>query len=253
MSERDDARFEGTTIPDPAFATDDGSADPGLASVLEQYAAGGLAEAVVVVALQGQRLMLPLVAVLDEQGESAQGLRVEKSSHMATVSLVSRDGRRGLLAFTSTASLIAWDPAARGIPVTVGRAAAAAIEGGADALLLDLAGPVRFALHGDALRATAAGTVWSRPYDDPEVGDAVSDVLAEVVGLDGFEVEPGPAYTGQPGPDIVVVITPDEEFDVTLLADDVATRLADNTLLQDRCPSGIGVGIREDDDPDALV
>ena len=76
---------------------------------------------------------------------------------MASVSLVQADGRRGLLAFTGIESLARWDPAARPVPVTSHQVAAAALDEGADGVLVDLAGPVRFAIDGELLRELAQG------------------------------------------------------------------------------------------------
>ncbi|MGD9955631.1 MAG: SseB family protein, partial [Candidatus Nanopelagicales bacterium] len=131
-------RFGGMGIPEPEFADDDGVPDPVLADVLARHALGEARLSDVIRALHGKRLMAPLMAVLDsvmdgvEAGAPGPG---EKDSHMATVSLVSPDGRRGLLAFTSVRAMAAWEPAARGIPASAARVAAAAIEEGADALL----------------------------------------------------------------------------------------------------------------------
>jgi hypothetical protein len=61
------------------------------------------------------------------------------------------------MAFTSTATLTAWDPEARPVPVAAQLAAATAVQEGADALLLDVAGPARFVVEGDDLRRLAAG------------------------------------------------------------------------------------------------
>ena len=89
---------------------------------------------------------------------------------MATVSLLNPDGRRGLLAFTSTATLAAWQSDARPVAATSQRVAQAALQEGADAVLLDVAGPVRFPIE----RARAAAR-WppARPgppaHRDPEV------------------------------------------------------------------------------------
>jgi hypothetical protein len=81
----------------------------------------------------------------------------DKSSHMASVSLVQSDGRRGLLAFTGIAALVRWDPVARPVPVTAHQVAAAAIEEGAEGVLIDIAGPVRFAIDGELLAELARG------------------------------------------------------------------------------------------------
>ncbi len=76
---------------------------------------------------------------------------------MATVLLTGRDGRTALLAFTGTEPLRAWDP--RG-PAGAGRpalAARSALQDGAAALVVDVAGPVRFVVEGDDLPPCAAG------------------------------------------------------------------------------------------------
>ena len=134
-------------MPD-AFAGDDGRADPRWEPA---YADPVSVEALL---RSGVRLLVPIVAVLDEVDAQTGA---DKSSHMASVSLVQPDGRRGLLAFTGTESLARWDPAARPVPVTSHQVAAAALEEGADGVLVDIAGPVRFAIDGEFLAELARG------------------------------------------------------------------------------------------------
>lgn len=102
----------------------------------------------------GVRLLVPIVAVPDEV-DPATG--ADKSSHMASVSLVQADGRRGLLAFTGIETLARWDRDARPVPVSSHDVAAAALEEGADGVLVDVAGPVRFAIDGELLAELARG------------------------------------------------------------------------------------------------
>lgn len=127
------------------FTDDDGSADPRLREAL----AGDDADAAFDLLLAGARLLVPIVAVAAGDGGG------EKSSHMASVSLVQADGRRGLLAFTSLETLRAWDPGARPVPARAPDVARAALDEGADGVLVDVAGPVRFAIDGPTLRALA--------------------------------------------------------------------------------------------------
>ena len=54
------------------------------------------------------------------------------------------DGRLALLAFTGLEQMQRWDPDARPVPVPARTAALAALQDGAEALLIDLAGPVRY-------------------------------------------------------------------------------------------------------------
>ncbi len=168
-------RFEGSRIPDPGFAGDDGSADPSLANALASYDGGSADRAQVLAALTRARLLVPVVALLGEVEHDDQGLAREKTSDMAAVLITRPDGRRGLLAFTGTATLRAWDAEARPVPVSAATAALAAVQQEADALVVDLAGPVRFAVEGDDLRGLAAGwqvarvgdrSAWIRPASE---------------------------------------------------------------------------------------
>ena len=154
-------RFAGTSIPDSAFAADDGSVAPGVAAALAAYDGGEATYAETLAVLQQTRLLVPVVAVADDE-----------SSDMATVLLTGQDGRTALLAFTGTGPLRAWDPQARPVPVATALAARSAAQDGAEALVIDVAGPTRFVIEGDDLAAVAAGwtlarvgerTGWIRP------------------------------------------------------------------------------------------
>jgi hypothetical protein len=147
-------------LPDPGFPGDDGTAPAAVTEALAAYDADpDRRHAETLARLQGIRLLVPVVAVLGEAERDRQGLVREKSSDMATVLMRGRDGRLALLAFTSTASLARWDPAGRPVPVTVRDAARAAVQDGAAALVVDVAGPVRFVVEERDLRALADGLV----------------------------------------------------------------------------------------------
>lgn len=145
------------TLPDPGFPGDDGAADATLALRLRGYAEGRTSYVEALAVLQGCRVLVPVVAVLGEVSHDEQGLAHDKTSDMATVLTTGPDGRRGLLAFTGTAALVAWDAEARPVPVGFADAARAALQDGATAVVVDIAGPVRFVVEEAALRALAAG------------------------------------------------------------------------------------------------
>jgi hypothetical protein len=148
------------SIPDPGFSGDDGTVDPTLAAALADYDVATeepdrhLAALAV---LQDSRVLVPVVAVLGEVEYDEAGHAHDKTSDMAAVLMTGRDGRTALLAFTGTAGLTGWNPDARPVPVPFRQAAQAAIQDGASAVLLDVAGPVRFVVEAAELAALAAG------------------------------------------------------------------------------------------------
>lgn len=154
-------------IPDPGFPDDEGSAAPRLAAALADHAEGRSTGIAVLAALQDARLLVPVVAVLGEVELDERGLAHDKTSDMAAVLVQRPDGRKGLLAFTSLDAMKRWDPEARPVPVPTRTAAAAAVQDGAAALLVDLAGPASYVLGGEALTRVAAGWRVAMVGEDP--------------------------------------------------------------------------------------
>jgi hypothetical protein len=158
-------RFEGARLQAAAFPDDTGEPPAEVAAALAAYAGGDRAadaQAAVLGALQGSRLLVPVVALLGEVEHDERGLAHDKSSDMAAVLLTGADGRLALLAFTGTGPLRAWDPEARPVAVPTRVAAQAALQDRAAALVVDVAGPVPFVVEGEDLAALAAGWTLTR-------------------------------------------------------------------------------------------
>jgi hypothetical protein len=233
------ARFSGTSVPEPEFAGDDGACAPALDAALSAYAQGRATAYDVVAELAGARLLVPVVAVLDEEDTASAGRRVEKDSHMATVSLLNPDGRRGLLAFSSVTTLRAWQKDARPVPAPARRVAQAAAHEGADAVLVDVAGPVPFPLEGPALASVANGCPWLAPHRDPVVLAALDQVCAAHEGVLSYQVADGApsgaavlleVEVGRPGADPGI-------------RQELAAALAADPVLRRSCPSGIALSV----------
>lgn len=159
----------------PGFPDDTGEAPAALVAATASYAADRSRYGEVLAALVESRLLVPVVAVLGEVQVDERGLAHDKTSDMAAVLLTGADGRLALLAFTGTAAMAAWDPAARPVPVPARLAAQSAVQEGAAALLVDVAGPERFVVESEDLHALAAGwslarvgerTAWIRPVPE---------------------------------------------------------------------------------------
>lgn len=185
MSERPDQK----RLLGPGFPDDTGEAPPALVAAATAYAADRTAYVEVLAALTTCRLLVPVVAVLGEVEVDEQGLAHDKTSDMAAVLLTGADGRLALLAFSGTAAMAQWDPAARPVPVPARVAAQSAVQEGAAALLVDVAGPVRLVVEGEDLHALAAGWTLAR----------VGDQRAWIAPADALADAPDDAAPGDPG------------------------------------------------------
>lgn len=134
------------------FDDDDGSADAALAEALAQRDQGAILAAVT-----KARLLVPVVAMLGEVEYDERGLAHDKTSDMAVALLQGQDGRNALLAFTSTESLHRWSPEARPMPALAQLVATAAIQEGAAAIVIDVAGPAPAIIETEDVRRVAAG------------------------------------------------------------------------------------------------
>jgi hypothetical protein len=134
------------------FDNDDGSADAALAAALAEGDQGAM-----LAALTKARLLVPVVAMLGEVEYDDNGLAHDKTSDMAVALLQGQDGRNALLAFTGTESLARWSPEARPMPSQTQLVATAAIQEGAAAIVLDIAGPATGVIETDDVRRLAAG------------------------------------------------------------------------------------------------
>jgi hypothetical protein len=179
------------------FRDDNGAADPRVAAALAGYQAGRGSEQAALTELATARLLVPVVAVL-AGGSAADGAADvaadrdktdrdktdrdktdrDKNSEMVLPTLIGRDGRPAVLAFTSLDALARWRPDARPVPAEAGRVWRAAVADGC-AVVIDVAGPVPFAVEGARLGALAAGQPVPPAHEDP---DLRAEIDAAVVG-----------------------------------------------------------------------
>jgi len=156
------------------FRDDNGAADPRVTAALAAYYTGRGSEQDALTALATARLLVPVVAVPADD-PAVKGDRVaegDKNSEMVLPTLIGRDGRPAVLAFTGLDALARWRPNARPVPAESDRVWRAAVADGC-AVVIDVAGPVPVAVEGTRLAALAAGQPVPAAYED-------GDVLAEV-------------------------------------------------------------------------
>jgi SseB protein N-terminal domain len=177
-------------VPVTRPAGDTGGADPAVTAALAAYAAGEAAEHAVLTAVAASRLLVPVVAVLAET--EADG--TEKETEMALPTLIGHDGRKAVIAFTGTDTVKRWRADARPVPVPAARLWPAVAAEEADAVVIDVAGPVPLVVEGARLRALVSGAPPPLPHEDPDIRAQVAAVTAD------FTLEPG-------GPDADLTIT----------------------------------------------
>ncbi len=226
----------GRSLAEPAFPDDDGAALPWVRHVVSLAASGEMPVISVARALRDARLLATVVAVLDEVDESG----ADKDSHMAVVSLVSDDGRRGMLAFTGVDAVGRWRADARPVPAWGRDLARAARDDGADAIILDVAGPARLVLDGMALE------ILRDELDMADVSARVEAALAVLTSDGWVALDVRDVRANDVGVDVLVTVTtpagghpdgrgPDQ------LAQQAGRLLSSSADLTRLVPGGLGV------------
>jgi hypothetical protein len=194
-------------VPFPAagespFRDDHGSAEPRVAAALAAFGSGQGSEHAALTALASSRLLVPIVAVAAGGEGEPQGAGhaqpdgepqgaghaqpdgepqgpghprpdgSDSGAEMSLPTLVGRDGRRAIPAFTSSQALGMWRRQARPVPAFAAQVWRAAAED-ACAVVVDVAGPVPMAIDGARLAALADGRPVPPPHQDPDVLAAV--------------------------------------------------------------------------------
>lgn len=167
--------WHGRALTDNPFSNDRGEVDPRLAAALD----GDVDDESLMSAVSAARFFVPVVAA---PGEGA-AVGTDSVADMATVVLTSPDGERALPAFTGLATLAAWDPSARPVPVTAQTLGQAAVQERCDLLVLDLGSDQHRVLRPSMVYALAQGRAWVPADRDVVVRESIDGgrrvVLAE--------------------------------------------------------------------------
>src|SRR5271169_5539627 len=174
------------------------------------------------------RPLVPVVAVLaDGSAADPSAANRDKNSEMVLPTLIGRDGRPAVLAFTSVDTLARWRANARPVPAEADRVCRAAVADGC-AVVIDVAGPVPLAVEGARLQALAAAQPVPPAHEDPDLRAEIEAVIVAgepVVG--GFTLAPSRSA------DLAVRLRlasgdrqPDDWQVVNRVANSIAARLA---------------------------
>jgi hypothetical protein len=197
--------WEGRHFEPGSNSDDDGSAPEKLIEAIRRFHAHDLGEADVVDALRESRLLIPLVAVLGDDGLTEHGH--DKSQELSIVTVEGPDGRTVLPAFTSVAAMAHWNPKARPVPATAGRVALAAASENTDLVVLDATNDTEFVIRRPALWALAQSQPWLPSYADTDVLSAFMDAAEPETAVLAVQLAPGDPGSRLAGPELIVQLT----------------------------------------------
>ena len=252
--------FAGAAIPTPHDPLDDGSPPPALQAALASVAEEGGAGDDVLQALASSRLLVPVVAVLDGVDVDSEGGHREKESSMATVIADSPQHGRALLAFTGIETMRKWRADARPVAVVGPLAARAALTEGVDALVVDIGGPIAFAVMGYELLLLASV---ARPQrgraEDPVLRAALTrllpDPLSSTFTLQPHaeqppEQPPGHRHDGNEDAALILRLQSDPPFDDPRRMSELVGQIAHDRVVRQLCPEGLRVTFNDTRAPD---
>ncbi len=198
--------WDGRHFESNPHSNDDGSADPTLASAIDNFKAGKALAETVIAALANARLLVPLVANLGEAGEGAHGQVVDKSADLSIVSVTSPDGQVALPVFSSVASMQVWNPKARPVPIEAPRVALAAASEKNTRIILDPGSPSQFVVRQNAFQALAQQSPWSHPSRDPGVKAAFKAAIDVESAVENYAIQDGDPAAALTGPEVMVYL-----------------------------------------------
>lgn len=217
------------------FAADDGTAPAAWLAAVRRFRLGEIRISDVIAELHRTRLLIPLVAHL-EQGEiTSGGLTADKAAELATVTVATPDGQRALPVFSSVQAMQAWNPDARPVPAEAPRVALAAAGEHTPRVVVDPGTESEFVVRWPALEALATGETWRPAIEDPRVLDAFLRPAAELPSIKSLVLVPGDPHSRLAGPEILVqleVIDGLEAADLQEMADWLGEQWrADETIM----------------------
>lgn len=227
--------------PNP-FAGDTGQADPALRAALLAVSGEPFdpqRHRRVLEALTEARLYAPILPSALTQSVDERGLIHDNSSEMSMVRLRSGDGREATPAFTDIPTLTAWHPDARPVPIEAERLGAAAVEEGAQLVVLDPGAPQTFLLRRPALWSFLQRHSWMPAWADADVASALRTVARPFGWIGGVGMGPATAAVHAGGPEVRIEVradrTPTEDeraaFRGALAADPTVTDRVDSLTL----------------------
>jgi hypothetical protein len=204
---------------------DRGLADPLVSAALTAFGSGVGSEHAALTALAGSRLLVPIIAVAGqgdgEEPAPGQPAHGDRDTEISLPTVIGRDGRPAIPAFTGLDTLARWRREARPVPSPASQVCRAAVDDEC-AVVVDIAGPVPIAIDGARLAALADGQPLPLPHEDPDVLAAVQAAVVQTAAVQAAVVQAAVVQTaaggqqavtgfrlaaGQDGNDLQILVT----------------------------------------------
>ena len=221
---------------DTAYAGDDGSAPAGFLDAVRALRSGDAGRASVVDALRGERLLVPLLAAVGGTGVDERGRTVDETQELSIVTVQGPDGAPILPMFSGVGAMQRWNPAARPVPSSVQRAAAAALDG-PGRIVVDPGGESEFVLGRTMLESLLADASWSWGVEDPAVHRAAVDALLAAPAVQAVVLTTADPHCVLAGADLEVHALVDDRPDTAEHVRSAAAGLAGSEVLRIRVES----------------
>ncbi|WP_236862981.1 SseB family protein [Brevibacterium daeguense] len=227
--------------PNP-FSGDTGQADPSLRAALRAVNVSPMepqAHIGVVEALRGARVYAPVMPTAVEHSTDERGLVHDNRSEMAMVRLASEDGRECTPCFADIPALTSWGTTARPVPIEMERLGVAAIQEGAQLVVIDPGSTDPFLLRRTALWAFVQGHTWRPAWADARVARLAAEIAGRFGWIEGLGVAPGTRNVHISGPEVALVLRTAEapgsdrlnEFRQSLSAHEEFVALVDSMVI----------------------
>lgn len=197
---------------------DDGTAPPELIEAIHSFQQGRVGLDAVADAVRGVRLLIPLLAQLQESGVNERGVTVDKSQELSIVTVLGPDGRSVLPVFSSVAALSAWNRQARPVPASGPRVALAAASENTDLVVIDPTSATEVALRRPALWAIGQELPWTPCSQSPEVAAEFDRLTLGEPAVRSIALGSGDPTARLAGPELLVRLTLMDGLDADALS-----------------------------------
>lgn len=193
---------------DSTFADDHGELPEELGAVLSAFRAGEASIPEVLAVFDRSRLLIPLLTVAGDVGETPDGRIVDKTQELSIVTVKAPDGRSVLPVFSSVAAMRRWNPSARPIPNIGRQVVQAVLDDGNDLVILDPgSAETEFGIRRPALWALAEQRAYVCPWDDPEVREAFERTVHDEPAVTGVALATGDPEARLLHPELAITLS----------------------------------------------